>query len=46
MLINEIVFKNKMKNKIIIIFLLTSCGSFSDAGKALRNEKLLQLMNF
>ena len=36
-----------MKNKIIIIFLLlTSCGSFSDAGKALRNEKTVTTDEF
>ena len=36
-----------MKNKIIIIFLLlTSCGSFNDAGKALRNEKTVTTDEF
>ena len=32
--------KKKMKFKFIVLFLLlTSCGSFNEAGKALRNEK-------
>ncbi|MDC3152229.1 DUF3035 domain-containing protein [Pelagibacteraceae bacterium] len=37
---NLFIKKEKMRFKFIfLIFFLTSCGSFTEAGKALRNEK-------
>ena len=41
MILNELIFnKQKMKIKYLLLFIfLVSCGAFSEAGKALRNEK-------